>query len=248
MNNEMILRMSVFYLLTLLLTACSNMNGQSSPTANLPISAHTPQVERTHQSNSENNKSKPKSRIRQIDFSNFIYSRLPTGKCSMKKVKLINGKYDAPEEKVPRKVPSVDCWSVELGYVDYGDVTGDNEEEAFVVLYAELGGNSSYLDVFIYTMSKDKPILLWKFMTGDRADGGLRRIYAENGSLFIELYGSGTVVEKLLESNENVGACCPEHYTQTEYKWNGKVFLQNGKEKILSNDSGSTKIIMPRGQ
>src|SRR5947209_4197751 len=110
------------------------------------------------------------SLIRQVDFSNFTYPSLPTGKCSMEQVHLKNGRYEAPEH-VKRKLPSEDCWSVAIVYADYGDVTGDGIEEAIIVLYAERGGNESSQDVFIYTLQGEHPKLLWKFAVGDRAEG-----------------------------------------------------------------------------
>ena len=102
----------------------------------------------------------------------------------MSEVRLINGRYDAPAD-IAGKHPAVDCWSVELGLITYGDVTGDGEEEAIIELYAESGGTEASEDVFIYTMQGAKPALLWKFETGDRAEGGPRRIAAENGELVV---------------------------------------------------------------
>lgn len=166
----------------------------------------------------------------------------------MKEIHLRSGRYDhpdAPPDLVPPKGGSRDCWNVTLVSTKYADVTQDGEEEAMIELYAELGGNSSYTDVFIYTLLHGRPTLLWKFMTGDRADGGLRQIYSEDGELLIELYGVGTVVGRQLESNEDVGSCCPKHYTRSRYKWNGKSFKQDGKEEVLPNPSGSTAMPKP---
>lgn len=109
-------------------------------------------------------------------------------------------------------------------------MTGDGQEDAAVVLGTERGGNAGGTDVFIYTVSDNRPVLLWKFAAGDRADGGLKKIHAENGRLVVELYGIGTRVGQL-QSSEDVGSCCPKHYTRTKYKWDGKQFQQNGKEE-----------------
>jgi len=54
----------------------------------------------------ENQPSIPDSPIRQVDFNNFSYPYLPTGKCSMSRVHVRNGRYDAPENIVPRRIPS----------------------------------------------------------------------------------------------------------------------------------------------
>jgi len=177
----------------------------------------------------------PDSSIRSVDFENFSYPRLPTGKCSMKIVRVKNGKYEAPEDIVPRKLPSKDCWSVDVGPIEYGDVTGDKLEEAMVVLYAELGGTESSSDVFIYTLKYRKPVLLWKFATGDRADGGLRKIYAENGDLVVELAGKDKIIGRDLYADDGTsnGDCCPTVFTRTRYQWNNRHFRQKGEAEIL---------------
>jgi hypothetical protein len=186
----------------------------------------------------------PKSRIRQVDVGNFSYPKLPTGKCSMEKILLQDGKYEAHEDIVSRKVPSKDCWSVTLSTLDYGDVTGDGIEEAIVILYAERGGTESSQDVYIYSSRDDKPALPWKFATGDRADGGRRRISAENGELVVEFYGVGTAIGIALYGTEDVPDCCPEHYTRTKYKWVENHFQQDGPEQVLPNPSGDANPVM----
>ena len=175
------------------------------------------------------------SPIRHIDFYNFYYPRLPTGKCSMKVVRLKNGRYEAPEELVPHKLPSVDCWSVDISEINYGDVTGDGAEEAILVLYAELGGTENSNDIFIYTLQNEKPVLLWKFATGDRADGGLHKVYADDGELVIELAGKDKIIGGDLYADDETsnGACCPTVFTRTRYQWNKGRFRQKGKAKIL---------------
>ena len=192
-----------------------------------------------NQSELASNKSHPKSAIRQIDFKNFTYPKLSTGKCSGNEVHLINGRYDAPADIAGTR-PAVDCWSVALGQITYGDVTGDGEEEAIVELYAEAGGTEASEDVYIYALKSGSPELLWKFATGDRADGGLRRVAAENGELVVDLFGVGTAIGKKLYGTEDVGACCPKHFTRTKYKWVGTEFQENGKEEVFDNPSGSS--------
>src|SRR5260370_5035249 len=177
--------------------------------------------------------------IRQIDFKNFTYPSLPTKKCSMKQITLVAGSSHAPEP-VRRKISSVDCWSVVIGPVTYGDVTGDGDEEAIVDLYAEVGGTEGSQDIYVYTLQEREPVLLWKFATGDRADGGPRRIYAENGELVVELFGVGTAPGKKLYGTEEVGMATPSHYTRTKYKWNGKRFTQDGPLEVFTNPSADT--------
>lgn len=228
------------------MAACSGTSGKTQPNSRLPAALSPSPLSTPRPSDPQGNVSQLNSPIRQVDFGNFTFPKLPSGKCSMKLTHLTNGRYDhpdAPPDRVPPKGGSTDCWSVVLASTNFGDVTGDGEEEAMVTLYAELGGNSSYLDVFIYTLVSSRPVLLWKFMTGDRADGGLRRIYSENRILIIELYGVDTIAGKQLESSEDVGSCCPKHYTRTKYRWDGKHFQQEGPAEVLPNPSGDTKTV-----
>jgi hypothetical protein len=210
--------------------ACDGSSGSATATG-----AST----RPNQSELRSNESQPKSPVRQIDFKNFPYPKLPTGKCSMNEVRLINGRYDAPAE-IAGKRPAVDCWSVALGPITYGDVTGDGKEEAIVELYAEAGGTEASEDVYIYALRGGNPVLLWKFATGDRADGGLRRIATGSGELVVELFGVGTAIGKKLYGTEDVGACCPKHFTRTRYKWVGTQFQQDGSEEVFENPNGSS--------
>jgi hypothetical protein len=163
----------------------------------------------------------------------------------MEQVRLVNGTYEAPGLREKRS--EEDCWSVDLGSVDYGDVTGDGVEEAIAVLYAEVGGNESREDVFLYTLQGERPKLLWKFATGDGAHGALRRVYADGGRLVVELFGLGAKIGKEVygKNPPEVGTCCPKHFTRTTYKWVAGRFEQDGESVIFPNPSESAESQMP---
>jgi hypothetical protein len=236
-RNGTTLGIFVCLAITVIAAACDGSSGSATATG----AATNP-----NQSEPRSNKSQPKSPIRQVDFKNFTYPKLPTGKCSMSEVRLINGRYDAPAD-IAGKRPTVDCWSVALGPITYGDVTGDGEEEAIVELYAEAGGTEASEDIYLYTLKGGNAALLWKFATGDRAEGGLRRIAAESGELVVELFGVGTAIGKKLYGTEDVGACCPKHFTRTKYRWVGTEFQQGGPEEVFENPSGnSNPVTSPR--
>jgi predicted dehydrogenase len=172
----------------------------------------------------------PDTSIHKIDFGNFIYPAEPIfpekGKFTFR-----NGKNEDEN------------FLVVISYLEYSDVTGDGDEEAIVVLGYSTQGTATYKTVYIYTLEKGEPELLWAFNTGDRADGGLRRTIGENGTLLVELYGKGTT-PKDLSNKEESGACCPISFTRTRYQWNGKHFQQKGKEETLPNPSGGATVIM----
>ena len=80
-----------------------------------------------------------------------------------------------------------------LFHVSYGDLTRDGIEEAIVSLVVIVQGGTARPHIhYIYTIDKTKPKLLRMFDTGDRADGGLRQIYAEKGGLVVERYNSAS--------------------------------------------------------
>ncbi len=233
-----------FTLITVL--SCSGNTGTSRPIpppTSPPAPQTSPPIIVRLSEESTTGKSPEESEIRNIDFRNFTFPQLPSGKCSAKWIRLTDGRYDAPEVLGPHRIPSKDCWSVVFEKASYGDVTGDGREEAFVILFAELGGNSSYEDVFVYTLKQNEPRLIWRFMTGDRANGGLRSIFADKGDLVLELYGVGTAIGKNLEGTDDVGACCPKHYTISHYKFNGRQFSKDGTVEVLPNPSETTKYV-----
>jgi hypothetical protein len=177
----------------------------------------------------------PHRSIRSVDFRNFSYPSLPTNKCSMSRVRVRNGTYGSIKNFTRDRTPEGGCWAVDVGLIEYGDVTGDGREEALVVLYAEVGGTSSSSDVFIYTLKNAKPVLLWKFATGDRAEGGLRRIYAKNGQLVVELAGKNKIIggDLYAPDGTSTGACCPTVFTRTKYRWVRGRFRQSGEGEVL---------------
>jgi hypothetical protein len=85
--------------------------------------------------------------------------------------------------------------------------------------------------------------VIWDFDTGDRADGGLRQVYTENGQLLIDLYGKDRVVGGELYKGDEA-LCCPSSFTRTRYLWTGKSFEQTSKE-VLENPARDASPTMP---
>lgn len=151
----------------------------------------------------------------------------------MAKVRLRDGKYGSIANFVPRVTPRGGCWAVGVGPIEYGDVTGDGREEALVVLYAEAGGTESANDVFIYSLRKRRPVLLWKFQTGDRAEGGLIKIFADKGELVIDLAGENRFIGGKLYGGDCTGACQPPFFTRSRYRWVRGGFRRRGRLEHL---------------
>ncbi len=185
----------------------------------------------------------PEFTIRSIDFANFTYPAKPIYSTGAKSFTLQNGKYEGRDRGV-FNIP----FPISLAYLTYGDVTGDEAEEAMVVLFENVKGTAIPYYVYIYSLEKGSPKLLWSFEAGDRADGGLRQVSAENGELVIELYGKGKSIGGDLYAEDGMtgGDCCPTHFTRARFQWQGNHFQQKGKEEILSNPVGGAPVVMPR--
>jgi hypothetical protein len=180
--------------------------------------------------------------IGKVDFKNYTYE-LPRGwqNPDGSPITLTDGRI-APvggglkdeltdEERTEQKARR----RIGLSYVTtkYMDVTGDGEDEAIVILKIETGGSALPQVVYVFTWKDGRAELIWPFRTGDRADGGLKDIRAENGELVIELYGQDRFLLGQAETGKITGdevqLCCPTHFTRTYYKWNGDLFLMNKK-------------------
>lgn len=169
------------------------------------------------------------SEIGNFDFRNYIYP-LPRGWQDD------DGK-DAVLEDGGRRMAEK---RIGLSYVTtrYGDVTSDGVDEAFVILKIVTAGSAIPQIAYVYTWKDEKPELIWHFRTGDRADGGLKNIYAENGKLIVELYGQDRYILGEVETMKITGdeeqLCCPTHWTRTLYEWNGSGFRMQGKRLTFS--------------
>jgi len=168
--------------------------------------------------------------IIKVDFRNFTYpvtedlrSTLPSRTFSV-----VDGGYSFQG--------GPDDTKVKIGHLGtiYGYVTGKGDSLSAIVVFSVAAGSYGTIGtgrsqcVYIYSMPRGKLELLWSFETGDRADGGLRNIYAANGNLTIETYIA------------DVGSCasCAKTFKQSIYEWAGSRFKLIEARK-LDNPSGS---------
>lgn len=132
-----------------------------------------------------------------------------------------------------------------LSYVTakYLDATGDASDEAVVILKIDTAGSAIPQVVYIFEWKNNAPELIWYFRTGDRADGGLKDLRAENGEFIVELYGQDRFVLGETETGKITGdeeqLCCPLFFTRTAHKWNGKNFLMQRKRLTFSVENPS---------
>lgn len=178
----------------------------------------------------------PKAKsIRSIDFDNFTYPGSTYGQ---------RGGY-TPEQTFTLKHGKWGDWrdGLTLKKVIYGDVTGDGQEEAILTFDQDTEGSAGVSNVYIYTLEKRRPKVLWAFESGDRADGGLRRISVSQGKLVVELYGKETKIEgsETTLTTEFGGLCCPKSFTRTRYEWINERFRQSGGMEIFPNPEAESQ-------
>ncbi len=177
--------------------------------------------------------SQHRSGIHSIDFRNFTY---PGSR----------GHFSAPEYEssgFTLKNGKSGNWKSgrSLERVLFGDVTGDRREEAIVVMNAENDGSAVVKHVYIYTLKNGRPKFLWGFEGGDRSQGGLRKVYATNGGLAIELWGKETHLGGDLNGSEPTAMCCPKFFTRSFYVWRNGTFKESDKSEILPNPMAATQ-------
>lgn len=168
------------------------------------------------------------------DFSNFVYS-LEDGR----KIKLKDGR----SVRQPKKNGLTNEVETYLQSVVYEDVTNDGIEDAIVVIGIVTGGSATPHHIFLYGLNSGPPKLLWTFVSGDRADGGLRKVYSADGALIVELYGRDRVIGGNLYKGDE-GTCCPKWFTRTRYIWMNKNFAELGAPELHPNPDTTATVLM----
>ena len=115
----------------------------------------------------------------------------------------------------------------------YGDLVGDEKKEAVVTLSVTTGGSAIPNVLYVFDMSEKNPKLLWTFISGDRADEGLRNVYTIEKELVIETY----------EPKDAKGACCPKSYTATTYSWKKNRFVEVEKKTNIPNPDTNASFV-----
>jgi hypothetical protein len=218
----------------LTLSACSRAESQPPVLGQSNASpSPTPKIEASPSPN-------PDSPIRSVDFENFTFPAKPIYPTGEKYFTLRNGKYAGRLQD-----GAIEPYPVSLVESVYGDVTGDGNEEAMLVLTENIRGTAIPYYVYVYAMERNKPKLIWSFETGDRAQGGLRQVFAENGELVVELYGKDKFVggDLFAEDDSIRGACCPSVFTRSRYEWRDNRFRRKRQLEVLQNPVGSAPFL-----
>lgn len=232
-NSREILVSAAILGLAILMVSCSA--DRANTTRSLPVKAPDDGAEPTPEHAFLQNEllassdSGTESEIGNYDFRNHTYP-LPRGwqHPDSKEITLRDGHLRTTEDKI----------GMEYVTTKFFDVTGDGEDEAAVILRIGTGGSAIPQLVYIYRWKKPEPELVWYFRTGDRADGGLKTLYADQGDLVVELFGQDRYIFDHMETLRIVGdeepLCCPTHFTRTRYRRSGKTFVLKGKRLTYS--------------
>ncbi len=251
------LRLVTVLTTALLMTACSrsvpqanvqSTTGQLSP-AQVPVVTPTvspfPNLQAELLDKRDRETTSP---LGTFDFRNYTYP-LPRGwqnPDGSDEIKLVNGKVTPNAGKVTEDMSDEEKAAVRaqrrigMSFVTtkYMELTGDGEDEALVILKVETEGSAIPQMGYIFSWKGDAPELIWSFRTGDRSDGGLKNVRAENGMMTIELYGQdrfllgGNETGKITDDREQL--CCPTYFTRSVYRWNGSTFVMQGKRLTYS--------------
>lgn len=152
--------------------------------------------------------------IRKVDFQNFTYEPSCAGEDTTK-VTVAGGEF-SEEKKIDEYT---ERFFFKVFNIIYGDLNGDRAEEAVILSVCNTGGTGNFTEGFVYSMKRGKPALVARIPGGDRADGGLRKAWIENGLLLIESN----------DGERSRGACCPGGTITEKVKLSGSKLLTVGQ-------------------
>lgn len=152
--------------------------------------------------------------IRTVDFGNFTYHP----HCIGKKTISVTVK-DGTFTKATKEANFTDRLYFSVDAPVYGDVDGDDREDAIVLSLCNTGGSGQFSEGFIYSLRDGKPTLLTGIAGGDRADAGLRAATVKGGLITVDRNAM----------TEGGGECCAEFAVKTTYRWTGKELRTSGE-------------------
>jgi hypothetical protein len=100
----------------------------------------------------------------------------------------------------------------------FGDVTGDEREDAVVVLVSQPGGSGSFYDLAVVHKQDETLTNLSLLLLGDRVD--IKSLLIENGEIVVDMLTQGP----------QDAMCCPTQYVSNRY------FLENGELVLVRSD------------
>jgi hypothetical protein len=160
-----------------------------------------------------------KRNIRSVDFQNFDYASNCFGENAPAEVIHVSkGQANNEDEEFWADKPV------------YGDLKGDGQEEAVVVLSCHPSGMSPNVvssEIFIFEMSQGGPKVLAK----------LPPSYWKNERVAGAKVGNKQLAVDFLEVGDNGSRACPEWIVTTKFRWNGSRFVNAAESRRKNNCS-----------
>ena len=100
--------------------------------------------------------------------------------------------------------------------VSFGDVDGDGQDEAIVLVNADLGGAGLSLDGYLFGMKEGKPVMRAQLEGGDRGDGGIQGVTVAAGEVIVRRFD--------LSGTDSI--CCPSRILIERWRWSGDQLVK----------------------
>lgn len=136
--------------------------------------------------------------LRDIDFENYTY------RYADQEFQVEGGRYESAEDDA--SIESLDVINIK-----FGPLTQTQQENVVVLTRYNGGGTGLFDTLHVFKLSKGRPVLVDVLEAGDRASGGIKSFYIENGALYVTSY----------DGEQNACNTCYDYERTTGYKWNG---------------------------
>ena len=167
--------------------------------------------------------------VRTIDFRNMRYPVLSPGPNDYPRFKRLNLSRSAEwrtltdgrhmQSPAVNSELSEDDVSVTFRGAVFGKVSSDREEDALIALRGSSGGTLSWGFLYLVTLDvRGNVCFLDWFMTGDRANQGLKDFAIADGKIRIELF----------TPQRRIGDCCTDSFDVTTWSWRRSRLVQIG--------------------
>jgi heat shock protein HslJ len=125
-------------------------------------------------------------------------------------VQLNNGEYRAAAEQIVTLT----------NFAAFGDLDGDGQDEAAVILVTNTGGSGSFYDLAIVRKQSGALTNLATTLLGDRVQ--IKSLRIENGKISVDLLTQGP----------DDAMCCPTQYVINQYALQNGELVQTGSETV----------------
>jgi hypothetical protein len=107
--------------------------------------------------------------------------------------------------------------------VTFGDVDGDGQEDALVLVSSNLGGAGTSIYGYMFGLEKGLPVLRATIEGGDRGEGGLESIIVKDGCVVVRRFASG--------ASDSI--CCPTRIEIERWRWTDGKLVKTGLTRVV---------------